>query len=337
MNPSLSDFITTGGLVTGDRFQFFVWTIIACGGFLGLLVSADPSGLRALPDIPQGLLLLMGISATGYLGGKVVRLPGPVFRQIKVTNVLRAVPPNGRAQLTLSLRGDNLSKNGTLKVDGVNLASYQYSVDASTPQAHAPDPALCSELVVTLKEADAYLTNIHGLVLTNDQDGQMAECEFPLNPLTIAKAQIIAAGDEATTVAIKGTNFCNGMIVTWTNSGTETRVPPNGVVRKSDTEVDITLVPGTAGSATLTIESALGLIAREEITVKAADQVAAAAQVPEARGASPAPTGQPAVSPESVSGASIPASAALPSGPPAGEEALSSAIGAELRNDARSA
>src|ERR1700732_2452919 len=31
--PSAADFISTGGLVVAERFQFFVWTLIACIGF----------------------------------------------------------------------------------------------------------------------------------------------------------------------------------------------------------------------------------------------------------------------------------------------------------------
>jgi hypothetical protein len=60
-------------MVTGDRFQFFVWTLVGFLGFLLLVLLADPSTLKELPDVPQGFIYLMGISAAGYLDGKVVR------------------------------------------------------------------------------------------------------------------------------------------------------------------------------------------------------------------------------------------------------------------------
>jgi hypothetical protein len=68
--PSLADFITSGGMVMSSRFQFFVWTLVGCAGFLFLTLKDDPSGLTALPDVPSGFLYLMGISAAGYLGGQ---------------------------------------------------------------------------------------------------------------------------------------------------------------------------------------------------------------------------------------------------------------------------
>ena len=49
MHPSFADFISTGGLVAGERFQFFIWTLVGCGGFLGVisLASRGRSGRRS--------------------------------------------------------------------------------------------------------------------------------------------------------------------------------------------------------------------------------------------------------------------------------------------------
>ncbi len=267
IDPSLSDFITTGGLVAGDRFQFFVWTLIACGGFVALLLKPDPSSLRALPDIPPGLLLLMGVSATGYLGGKIVRSPGPVFRQVEVTDA------RDPTRMTLTVRGDNLSKNGSLKIDGVALAPYQYAIDAGVPEDRASAPALCSSLVVTLKEGSGYREGLHWLILTNDQDGQMAECRFPWNPLSIRAEQTFTIG--AGSHRVKGENFSESMTCTW--RGVE--IDPKRITRSSDTEFAIELDPGELGGGTLTLTSKLGLTARATVTVIASDKKSAGSSI----------------------------------------------------------
>lgn len=80
VQPSFSDFISTGGLVVAERFQFFVWTLVGCLGFISLLLMKDPATINELPKVPDGFLYLMGISSAGYLGGKAVRKPGPVIK-----------------------------------------------------------------------------------------------------------------------------------------------------------------------------------------------------------------------------------------------------------------
>lgn len=76
--PTGADLITSGGVVVPERFQFFVWTVIACTGFVALLIGQNPATLNGFPALPDGLLYVMGVSAAGYLGGKAVRKPGPV-------------------------------------------------------------------------------------------------------------------------------------------------------------------------------------------------------------------------------------------------------------------
>jgi hypothetical protein len=53
VQPSMADFVSSEGLLAADRFQFFVWTLICCAGFLGLLLQSDPSILKELPKIPD--------------------------------------------------------------------------------------------------------------------------------------------------------------------------------------------------------------------------------------------------------------------------------------------
>jgi hypothetical protein len=270
LKPSISDFITSGGLVAGDRFQFFVWTLVAGIGVLGLLLSADPASLTGMPDIPSNMLLLMGVSASGYLGGKIVRLPGPKFTQTEVVDVVRTGATT-HAGMVLKLRGDNLSKNGSFSVDGTALAGYQVTLVSSIPAPQGADPAFCSELVIRLEEADNYLAGTHRLILTNDQDGQIAECEFPLNALTIAEGQTIRASDQPVKVTIKGRNFGDHMVVSWKDvDGTEKTFQSSEFVRNSDVELTVPLVAGkTVGSGRLRLESERHLIAEQKIAVTA--------------------------------------------------------------------
>jgi len=82
VQPSLSDFITAGGVVSAERFQFFVWTVLGVLAFVFLTVMQGPSQFQDLPRIPEGFLYLMGASSSGYLGGKLARKPGPIIDSI---------------------------------------------------------------------------------------------------------------------------------------------------------------------------------------------------------------------------------------------------------------
>ena len=57
------------------RTQMFVWTIIILVGYLSVLVEHYQQGLPSLPNIPEGLIALMGISHGAYLGTKATEQP----------------------------------------------------------------------------------------------------------------------------------------------------------------------------------------------------------------------------------------------------------------------
>lgn len=63
------------GKIALNRFQMFLWTIISVVLYLSVVVGTvtgvDPAAL-SLPDIDPTLLYLMGLSQTGYLGGRLV-------------------------------------------------------------------------------------------------------------------------------------------------------------------------------------------------------------------------------------------------------------------------
>jgi hypothetical protein len=149
LEPSFADFISCGGMVAGDRFQFFVWTLVGFLGFLLLVLLADPSTLKELPDVPQGFLYLMGISAAGYLGGKVVRVPGPVIHQL----LAYATPlrdTQGKEQpvkLTIDLKGENLSTDAAIKIDGAQLRPKdEFTIAEVKPQNAPADPSFRAEV-----------------------------------------------------------------------------------------------------------------------------------------------------------------------------------------------
>ena len=80
--PTLADFVTSGDVVAADRVQFFVWTVIGAAGFFLVIANLDPRTLVELPAVPESLLTISGISAFGYLGGKLARDPGPVVAEV---------------------------------------------------------------------------------------------------------------------------------------------------------------------------------------------------------------------------------------------------------------
>lgn len=264
--PSTADFICTGGLVASDRFQFFIWTLVGCAGFLALVLLQDPSVFKDLPDVPSGFLYLMGISATGYLGGKLVRLPGPVVAKLLVSGIVPATA-GAPASLTIVLQGENLSKDGAIKVDDIALRPDQYSIVPVKSQDQAPDSSFCTELTLTLKDATTYVEGVHRLSLTN-KDGQMAESSFPADPLTIDANHVFPNGTQPVAVVVKGKNFADGMMAQWTDQAQNTsNVAATAIKKISDTQLTVTLTPGPKGQGKFVLISAINLRASANVQV----------------------------------------------------------------------
>jgi len=78
IRPRLSDLITMGGVVAPDRVQYLVWTIVGAIGYMLTIHSLDPREISSLPSIPTTLLALGGVSAAGYIGGRLASKVGPV-------------------------------------------------------------------------------------------------------------------------------------------------------------------------------------------------------------------------------------------------------------------
>jgi hypothetical protein len=269
--PSLADFISAAGAVTGDRFQFFVWTLVGFLGFLMLLLLADPSSLKTLPEIPQGFLYLTGISAAGYLGGKAVRSPGPVIHQL-LASAQETKDAGGEETVlvTILVRGENLSNDAAIKIDGAGLRiKDEFEIKDGILQDNASDPSFCSELKVVLKNAAKYTQGEHELTFINNKDGGMAAKKFPIDPLKLGKIDGQPFGSAPVSVQVTGENFGDGMTAEWLDpSGKKNLVSADDVKKISDKEAVVTLTPGiTKGPGTLTLISANRLRASSPLQV----------------------------------------------------------------------
>ena len=85
LHPALGDFITSGGVVAAERVQFLIWTLIGAAGLVIATAQIDPRTLVELPSVPESILAISGVSAFGYLGGKLARNPGPVINEVIIT------------------------------------------------------------------------------------------------------------------------------------------------------------------------------------------------------------------------------------------------------------
>jgi hypothetical protein len=287
MLPSAADFICSGGQVIPERFQFFVWTLVACLGFLALLVSQDPSTIDGFPSFPQGLLYVMGVSAGGYLGGKLARPSGPVIRNIALATGNAGSPPGVRTVITI--QGENLSKEGDFFIDRKLLPivpDAREKLLTGTPQDQATDRSFCSELKIAIDPAAGLDLSIgdHEFRIMN-KDGQFADTQFTADPPAITGVleqlpltsppstpepnKIIAKASE-TTITVTGSGFREGTLVRWKppNAQEPIELALAAVKFVNSGKLEITLVPGeNRGTGTLVLVTPNGFSAVATVTV----------------------------------------------------------------------
>lgn len=195
MRPSFADFISTGGVVAPERFQFLVWTLIAVLGFLLVVVLSDPATVATLPALPDGLLYLSGISAFGYLGGKLARKPGPVIDSAVMHT--HDEPP----RLEIDLVGRNLSADATVAVEAVDLRKYldpeqhpDGRLVVRPPVARTDSPEGSVTVHIALSEIDPAWLHAAGtspppnlLLKLSNPDGQFAEAHLESSPADTAR------------------------------------------------------------------------------------------------------------------------------------------------------
>ncbi|MEM5453061.1 hypothetical protein [Paraburkholderia guartelaensis] len=158
-SPSFSDLYSVGGIIVPERFQFFLWTVVGTIGYLVYTVALDPASIQNLPTLPNGFMQLAGISAAGYVGGKLVRRAGPVLTSVKPV----AVAKDGGTTMTWTLTGSGLAQKAgfALKVTtGFVTPPYREDelrgiVVTADPANQDSDPTLFKQLTVTQDNAPA--------------------------------------------------------------------------------------------------------------------------------------------------------------------------------------
>jgi hypothetical protein len=265
--PSAADFISNGGLVVPERFQFFVWTIIACIGFVALILMQDPATLSGFPNFPTGLLYVMGVSASGYLGGKAVRTAGPIIKEVQVESVPPIPPaPAAPPDLKVTLKGDHLDKQGRFRIDGANQAVSGTIDGDAEPQGTT---GYCTRLTFTLSQAGGFAKGDHTFEIIN-RDGVGAQAIFTATPMKCTgptPAPAINHG-KTETVTLTIENYREGSSARWLAPGGSTpveiaaaQVKKTGAAAAPAVGDTVTVeVPAgdKTGTGTLTLVSPLG-------------------------------------------------------------------------------
>jgi hypothetical protein len=264
--PALSDLVSTGGVLAPDRAQFLAWTIIGCIGYVVLVLKQQPEMLTVLPELREELVSVMGLSALVYVGGKAVRLPGPVINEVKPSL------NDKKDELTLTAKGQNLDEKAIISIDGVPVVEK----DRKTPSTGSTvDTSLKSEMTLVMT-GEAWNTGDHRLRITN-RDGQYAELWFAVDAPELtniadeAMADQVKAASTAVDVKVAGKNLRVGSSAEWLAPGqtVEIELTAEQVQVKADgTGATVKLVPGAAkGSGKLTLVSPRGIRATRQVTV----------------------------------------------------------------------
>jgi hypothetical protein len=109
--PQLSNLFSSGGSIDLARLQLFGFTVIGVLIYLYNLVNTNP--LNGLPDLPTTLLGLMGVSQSGYLGGKVIG------DKVSVNMVRPLYVPARMEGIQLKFLGIGFTKNTKIMLDEI--------------------------------------------------------------------------------------------------------------------------------------------------------------------------------------------------------------------------
>ncbi|MBV8898217.1 MAG: hypothetical protein JO051_17005 [Acidobacteriaceae bacterium] len=289
--PTGADLISSGGVVIPERFQFFVWTIVACAGFIVLLVGQDPATVNKFPDIPSGLLYVMGVSAAGYLGGKAARKPGPVLELIGIES-----KTSSAARFVLTVQGHNLDAKGRFFVDDQELGILteqekkdlgvkpDQNLTETTPEVGAADTNFCNQLKITIPASKMDLSRGSHTFRIVNRDGQFADLRFKANAPVIKAVYELkdppqeVAGDvkplpasQKVNAVILGTNLPLDATVSWQRQNdqdfTDLDKPQN-----TDTAGGTKLIvaikdTGPAGTGVLKLTTSTGDVVTVEVKV----------------------------------------------------------------------
>jgi len=253
--PSLSDFISSGGVVAADRLQFVVWTFIGIGTFLAIVFQSDPRDINDLPAIPSGFLQLMGISAAGYVAGKVVRKAGPVL-----TNLATSGTSN---QLTFQLTGSGLSQSALFFIDDGQIFpdSITNSAGSSLPEIVQQDPAAGDNFARILKFSvknppASWFGKSQKFTITNP-DAQKATIVFQIFKIDPAT---ITINLQQKSLTMGGACLDKNLKVTITPTGTVQSIEVKPDDKTTPTSfVGTAELPANVGTVTVTVKDGPGM------------------------------------------------------------------------------
>ena len=183
IHPSLTDLVSTGGVIVPERFQFFVWTLLGAAAFIFIVFLNDPGTIQDLPTVPSGFLQLMGLSSAGYLGGKVARRAGPVIDEI----IAKA------GSLEFTLKGRNLSKDAIFRIGDKDIPSDQFQgglkpeiIEVDTEGE--PNTGKMIRLKLKNPEPD-WVKDNNQLTIVNP-DGQRATFSYTVGPFVMGPVDV---------------------------------------------------------------------------------------------------------------------------------------------------
>jgi hypothetical protein len=219
-----------------------------CLGYVAVALFQDPASAQ-FPDIPQGLLLLTGISAVTYAGAKLVRDPGPGAK-----GAARATKSNNDINFTVN--GANLSNKAKFSIDGAQI-NADPAATTCIPQDASTE--LCTSLTFTIKNVQAYQTGDHVLSVINP-DGRTADFSFTLSPpsITSVTPTPLPKGNKQAALTIVGSDLRDKSRLEWLAPLASEPTTPT-ITSQSAIQIVATLDAGAnTGTGTLTVISPNG-------------------------------------------------------------------------------
>jgi len=235
LSPTPADFISSGGIVVAERFQFFVWTIVGVLSFIGLVLNSDPAHLSQLPAIPENFLALMGVSSAGYLAGKAVRRAGPVISRVDTSGTTSG------NQLLLKIDGQNMEEAATIRID---KKDYHPTPDQGSRKAQEGAGNFYTHLEWSIPWEPAFEAPTHLLEIVN-QDGQVATADLTLKALRIASVSEVPATKNEVVLVATVSDAVGAFEGEWFPPGAATGTPiPAGKIEVAGNTVRLKLTPG---------------------------------------------------------------------------------------------
>ena len=259
LSPTPADFISSGGVVVAERFQFFVWTIVGVLSFIGLVLNNDPAHLSALPAIPDNFLALMGVSSAGYLAGKAVRRPGPVISRVDASGT------SPGKELLLKVDGLNIEETATIRID---KKEYHPTPDQSSRRSQEGGGKLYTHLEWTIPWEPAFDAPTHLLEIVNG-DGQVATTDLTLHAFRIVTVSEVPATNNEVVLIAAVSDTIGSFEGEWSPPGAATAATiPSDKIEVVGSSVRVKLTPGeTAGLGRLALVDSTGQRALASVKV----------------------------------------------------------------------